>query len=364
MATSGGTEVVSWRQDDKDPDVTRTAARRPSPFFVCAAVVTAVCFSLSMFWGATLEGIPQFLPYVLRNKTDFQYGTTRSVARRFRPALDFGDLAPDANWEYRAEAVTKVRNSTMRLHPDTHTKKWRLSGKSPAKRITDKFGHYRTCAVVANSGILLGSHCGNEIDSRDYVIRMDLPLIRGFEDDVGRRTNMTMLNSSTPKRVKASSHLKNRTQDVYERRLRDIEGTVLSVGTGSRKRMVEAAQLYRLSFSLLSTRGNQRTGINKLASELGKQKFGGSVIPTLGMMTVLMTTTFCDVPHLYGFFPFQKDARNTPIPYHYYPGDYIKPIIQNNAGHHHMAREYDFFRGLHKEGVLKMHVGPCTGETP
>ncbi|XP_066284215.1 alpha-2,8-sialyltransferase 8B-like [Branchiostoma lanceolatum] len=369
MVTSVGTEVVSWSQDDRDLDSSsRGAGRWPSPFFICTTLLTATCFSLSMFWGATLEGVPQFLPYVMRNKTDLHSGAIHfgavhsgaihSVARLFRPTLDFGNLAPASNWKYSAEAFTKVRNATMRLHPDTHTVKLNLGKLS--KQATGEFGHYNTCAVVANSGILLGSRCGTEIDSKDYVIRIDLPLIRGFEKDVGRRTNMTMLNSSTPKRIKKSSHLKNRTKDVYERRLRDIDGTVLVGGKNSKSKIMEAVKLYKLSFLLLSSRSSQKSGLNKLASTLGNKKFGGN--PTTGLVTVLMMTTFCDHPYLYGFFPFQKDAKNTPIPYHYYPGDFIKPIEQNAGGHHHMAREYDFFRDLHKQGVLKMQVGPCEGK--
>ncbi|XP_035677507.1 alpha-2,8-sialyltransferase 8B-like [Branchiostoma floridae] len=291
----------------------------------------------------------------MRNKTDLHSGAIHTDARFSRPTLDFGKLAPDSNWTFSEEAFAKVRSATMRLHPDTHTTKL-LLGKLPNQTVGE-FGHYNTCAVVANSGILLGSTCGGEIDSKDYVIRMDLPLIRGFEQDVGSRTNMTLLNSSTPKRIKQSSHLKDRSQDVYENRLRNIEGTVLVGGMRSKSAIRTVVQLYKLSFLLLTTRKSQKSGLNKLATKLGNKKFGGN--PTLGLVTVLMMTTFCDHPYLYGFFPFQKDAKNTSIPYHYYPGDYIKPTIQNEGGHHHMAREYDFFRGLHKQGVLKMQVGPC-----
>uniref|UniRef100_A0A8C7EAC6 CMP-N-acetylneuraminate-beta-galactosamide-alpha-2,3-sialyltransferase 2 n=1 Tax=Nothoprocta perdicaria TaxID=30464 RepID=A0A8C7EAC6_NOTPE len=46
----------------------------------------------------------------------------------------------------------------------------------------------RTCAVVGNSGWLKGSRHGPQIDSHDWVLRMNRAKITGFEVDVGMRT--------------------------------------------------------------------------------------------------------------------------------------------------------------------------------
>ncbi|XP_013816987.1 CMP-N-acetylneuraminate-beta-galactosamide-alpha-2,3-sialyltransferase 2-like [Apteryx mantelli] len=46
----------------------------------------------------------------------------------------------------------------------------------------------RTCAVVGNSGRLKGSSHGPQIDSHDWVLRMNRAKIAGFEVDVGMRT--------------------------------------------------------------------------------------------------------------------------------------------------------------------------------
>ncbi|XP_028674536.1 alpha-N-acetylgalactosaminide alpha-2,6-sialyltransferase 1-like [Erpetoichthys calabaricus] len=45
------------------------------------------------------------------------------------------------------------------------------------------------CAVVGNGGILNGSRKGAEIDSHDYVFRVNGAVIKGFEQDVGTRTS-------------------------------------------------------------------------------------------------------------------------------------------------------------------------------
>uniref|UniRef100_W5LEL7 alpha-N-acetylgalactosaminide alpha-2,6-sialyltransferase n=1 Tax=Astyanax mexicanus TaxID=7994 RepID=W5LEL7_ASTMX len=46
------------------------------------------------------------------------------------------------------------------------------------------------CAVVGTGGILSGSRMGKEIDSHHYVFRMNGALIKGYEEDVGKRTSV------------------------------------------------------------------------------------------------------------------------------------------------------------------------------
>ncbi|XP_057806226.1 beta-1,6-galactosyltransferase GALT29A [Salvia miltiorrhiza] len=55
---------------------------------------------------------------------------------------------------------------------------------------------YRSCAVVGNSGILLKSDYGGKIDSHEAVIRLNNARIRGFERNVGSKTNISFANSN------------------------------------------------------------------------------------------------------------------------------------------------------------------------
>nr|ABO37167.1 ST8 alpha-N-acetyl-neuraminide alpha-2,8-sialyltransferase 2 [Branchiostoma floridae] len=323
-------------------------------FIICATLLTAVYILIwpgARHFSIIYAETTQLLPHMMRTMST---QPPPPAVQPTQPPLVFGTLAPDTQWEFRPEALKEVRDIVEKLKIVHRMHKWKLGNFTEDVHI----GHYNTCAVVGNSGVLLGSQCGAEIDSMDYVIRIDLPAIKGYEKDVGKRTSMVLFNLKGPDRIRQSSLFKNRSQDVYESRLRAIEGAVLFADKGSRENIETAVEAYKLSFPLLSREGGLRTGISRTASKIAKKKMRGT--PSIGLVSVLMMTTFCDHPYMYGFYPFTEDANNNSILYHYYPGDFVDPPLHHAFDPiHKMNEEYDFNRELHKQGVLKMQVGPC-----
>ncbi|XP_026101118.1 CMP-N-acetylneuraminate-beta-galactosamide-alpha-2,3-sialyltransferase 2-like [Carassius auratus] len=65
----------------------------------------------------------------------------------------------------------------------------------------------RTCAVVGNSGKLLGSYYGPVIDHHDFVFRMNKATVQGYEKDVGSRTTHRVMYPESAIHLDNNTHL-------------------------------------------------------------------------------------------------------------------------------------------------------------
>ncbi|XP_078582121.1 alpha-2,8-sialyltransferase 8B-like [Branchiostoma floridae x Branchiostoma japonicum] len=218
--------------------------------------------------------------------------------------------------------------------------------------------HYHTCAIVGNGGILLDSSCGNEIDNHNYVIRINMAPIKGYEKDVGSKSNMTFVNLQKTLELRKDL-MSRRKRKAVLRNLAPLNGSVISYvkpNTASVTRALEALSSVlkknnldvTITYSLrnvpvVMTRMLRSTLISEMKS------------PTSGLIAYILGTTFCDVITLYGFYPFATDMRNRRLFYHYY--DHI-PV--NHRNRHNFNIEYDFLRSENQTASVRLVTDICT----
>ncbi|KAL0618021.1 Alpha-2,8-sialyltransferase 8B [Plecturocebus cupreus] len=110
------------------------------------------------------------------------------------------------------------RDSTMNVSQNLYEL---LPRTSPLKN-----KHFGTCAIVGNSGVLLNSGCGQEIDAHSFVIRCNLAPVQEYARDVGLKTDLVTMNPSVVQR--AFEDLVNATwREKLLQRLHSLNGSIL-----------------------------------------------------------------------------------------------------------------------------------------
>ncbi|XP_041915810.1 CMP-N-acetylneuraminate-poly-alpha-2,8-sialyltransferase [Alosa sapidissima] len=218
---------------------------------------------------------------------------------------------------------------------------------------------FKTCAVVGNSGVLLSSGCGQEIDSHDFVIRCNLAPLAEFAADVGLRSDFTTMNPSVIQR--AYGGLRNATdRECFVERLRALNDSVLWIPAfmvkGGEKHVEGVNELIlqrslRVRTAYPSLRLIHAVRGYWLTNRIHIKR------PSTGLLMYTLATRFCDEIHLYGFWPFPKDTHGNPVKYHYY--DTLKYRYFSNAGPHRMPLEFKTLKTLHSKGALKLTTSKC-----
>ncbi|KAL6479231.1 hypothetical protein MHYP_G00126640 [Metynnis hypsauchen] len=223
--------------------------------------------------------------------------------------------------------------------------------------------HYEQCAIVGNSGILLNSSCGAEIDSHDFVIRCNLAPVEEYADDVGLRTSLVTMNPSVVQRAFQDLNSEEWRQRFVQR-LQALSGSVLWIpafmAKGGEERVEWAVRL------ILSHTVNVHTAfpsLRLLHAVRGYWLTNNVQIkrPTTGLLMYTMATRFCDEIHLYGFWPFPRDSEGKPVKYHYY--DTLTYQYTSSSSPHTMPLEFRTLSMLHRKGALRLHTGTCRSPT-
>ncbi|XP_035661957.1 CMP-N-acetylneuraminate-poly-alpha-2,8-sialyltransferase-like [Branchiostoma floridae] len=215
--------------------------------------------------------------------------------------------------------------------------------------------HFRSCAVVGNSGILNGSHCGFQIDSADFVFRCNLASIEGYENDVGTKSNFTTMNPSVlPHDYKGYQEDKS-LREKFVKRLRLISDQILHIPafvTVNGRQDVEFTNAMIVEHHLPIKLSYAPRGTTGKMNKLWKNSEFKPKRPSTGTIMFALAASLCDQIHLYGFYPFGKDKYGRRIKYHYYGR-------VGNLRNHNMTEEYRAFQVLHQRKALVLHTEPC-----
>ncbi|KAF3688847.1 Alpha-2,8-sialyltransferase 8B [Channa argus] len=222
--------------------------------------------------------------------------------------------------------------------------------------------HHRRCAIVGNSGIMLNSSCGPEIDLHDFVIRCNLAPVEEYSRDVGWRTNLVTMNPSVVQRA-FQDLVSEEWRDRFLQRLQSLSGSVLWIPAFMAKGGEERVE-WVLRLILLHT-VDVRTAfpsLRLLHAVRGYWLTNNVHIkrPTTGLLMYTMATRFCEEIHLYGFWPFPLDPQGKAVKYHYY--DTLKYEYTSSSSPHTMPLEFRTLSALHRQGALRLHTGACDVE--
>jgi len=219
----------------------------------------------------------------------------------------------------------------------------------------DSSAHYGSCALVGNSGVILKSGFGKEIDSHDAVIRINYAPTEGFEADVGSKTTLDFCNKeNTGGLIKGTHKWRDSTLVLFESHSRIIRQKVYrklfngfkkpgehkvmvlnpALVTTSRalymaiKKEVEHMVRYAMGgeenvLGLTLTDDDiklaQQMFESKLASspagETTKEGFEFHAKPMSGMVALYMAMQMCDSVDMYGFDSYTEASMT---PYHYF----------------------------------------------
>lgn len=243
------------------------------------------------------------------------------------------------------------RRRTLNISQDLHSL---LPEVSPMKN-----RRFKTCAVVGNSGILLDSECGKEIDNHDFVIRCNLAPVVEFAADVGTKSDFITMNPSVVQR--AFGGFRNESdREKFVHRLSMLNDSVLWIPAF----MVKGGEKHVewVNALILKNKLKVRTAYPSLRLIHAVRGYWLTnkvhiKRPSTGLLMYTLTTRFCDEIHLYGFWPFPKDLYGKPVKYHYY--DDLKYRYFSNASPHRMPLEFKTLHMLHNQGALKLTTGKC-----
>lgn len=238
---------------------------------------------------------------------------------------------------FTSECVMSTSTPRFNVYPSDSTCRDHRCRHLPASRL------YGTCAVVSSSGVLLGSGCGGMIDSYDMVARVNSPVVKGFEADVGSRTSLSTIGT-----VIGLGTLRYKRRVGSRSRFITFQGApVVILDTAypgryprffaNRRRAEAYMEMYRTpAVWMLADRWFQsfRSYWGRIANSTSGDHAGQA---STGVITVMMLLTMCVRVAIFGF-----SVRDPGQPYRYWESS----SRNLDRGNENTRFEYDILRAF------------------
>ncbi|XP_078663796.1 alpha-2,8-sialyltransferase 8B-like [Branchiostoma floridae x Branchiostoma belcheri] len=268
-----------------------------------------------------------------------------------RKVTAFGTKGSFIDW-YNVTSAFRISNQTSRyFNLSTNFAIYNQRKKNGTSVVMTPVGHYRTCAVVGNSGILRASGCGDDIDRNDFVIRVNDAPLKKFEQDVGENTNMTIINSRVLDKMDRV--------DFDPQWIISRNNSIMSYTLGIHRNLPALNTMIRkldlnitMTYSVTPPRRHVKTFWN--GKHNGNLSNG---VTTAGLNTYTLASTFCDVITLYGFYPYQTDIHNKTVYYHYFDETPMEKKVKRSI--HDYFHQHELLKSLHGSGALKLVTDVC-----
>ncbi|XP_076008283.1 alpha-N-acetylgalactosaminide alpha-2,6-sialyltransferase 1-like [Genypterus blacodes] len=224
-----------------------------------------------------------------------------------------------------------------------------------------------SCAVVGTAGILNGSGMGREIDAHDYVFRMNGAVTKGYEDDVGNKTDVYVhtAHSITASLVffkkygfKEIPHDQGIKYVMIPEGIRDFQWLQ---GLLSKQRVTEGqyknlrpwtyypGQFNENRFYVLHPDFLRYVRNRFLKSPQLNASYWPIVRPTNGAFTVFLALHTCDMVDIYGFMTEDYKKYNN---YYFERQTKTHVIFYSN---HDYIQELNLWKTFHNTKVFKLY---------
>lgn len=201
----------------------------------------------------------------------------------------------------------------------------------------------KSCAVIGNGGVILENKDGHVIDNHDIVLRCNQTQTLGYEESVGTKTNVRMINSHFFVSLKEgqNSRFVNRMKGIFEKfdenYLLNLKNEIIIVKFGVQK------QNFIKEIEMIERNNNKVIFMSPSFYNLGYSMVGTH--PTNGFMAVLFGLKFFEKVSHFGFgFYEEKDNQC-----------YFQNLNLNNATNpscHNALKEKALFQEFEKNNFI------------